>query len=253
MNESNYRFFDPTEPNSETKTTDSESEFPNVSANSKFPNGDRNAGSPFPTLDEVAPEDEESLRDFLAGLTTEERNAFFTKLTERFGERLEEILALIEELNLSCAEIAQAGSQSGTETDRSDLPGAEGPALNATSFAESRERSASPLDSAVFPCSSNEPDTATAPTANEHRTDQNDAPLTAQTFSDIKVRPISDDLFYTELQALSSACEELQAYYRSMGLCPSCGGKFRGIFRRTCRQCGRPKKQTKPKSQKTKP
>lgn len=246
MNGSNFRFSEPPASDTDRSAIASDSEFQNTSTAPQLSKDGRNTDSPFSTLDGNDLEREESLQDFLNGLTVEERNAFFTKLTERFGERLDEILALIEELNDSCAKIAQTG----TGSDRTDPPFATDSNFNTASFAENTERSAI---CSVPPCASDDPETAPAPAADECRTDRHNAPSSTPIFQDIQARPISDDLFCAELQALSAACEELQAYYRSKGLCPSCGGKFRGIFHRTCRQCGRPKKHARQKSPKTEP
>ncbi len=226
---------------------------------------------------------EEELREFLESLNEEEKNAFFTKMAERFGEQFEEIVALIEELDPSFrvdreeeleeeADEAEASditppdaprggvdeetgeriipppystvpspySEASAQADADDVPHTEQAFDGEASEQESETEPA--VDAPQTPLETNgeggeEGITSTSESVNTP-TDAADDGETS--LLDAEARSAAESLSQA-LQTVLESCEKLRAVYRACGFCQSCGGSFKGIFRRRCRQCGKPK------------
>lgn len=255
--------------------------------------GDAENEQPDPERDpetEQVEEAEEELREFLESLNPEERNAFFTRMAERFGDRFEEIVALIEELDPSfkvdqeeevteeTEEIEFSASDSTfpdapqngideaigeriipppysvvlppyteplAQADTDDTPNTEQTSEGCLPDAETASEAPSmPLETHTDDgAESIERPLKTANTPLEDSSEEapsDDSNGTESPLLDDEARSAADSLSQA-LQTVLESCEKLRSVYRACGFCQSCGGKFKGIFRRVCRQCGKPK------------
>ena len=253
--------------------------------NAPTPDGDAEVEQPD---DEKDPETqqvedaEEELREFLESLNEEEKNAFFTKMAERFGEQFEEIVALIEELDPSFRVDQEEIEEETDEAETSDVTppeafqngvdettgeriipppysvipppygecsaqaDADDPSDTEQAFegeaSEQENETELAVDASQMPLEANGEGGAEGVTST---TDAANTPTDAT--SDTETSLLDEEARYAAeslsqaLQTVLESCEKLRAVYRACGFCQSCGGSFKGIFRRVCRQCGKPK------------